>query len=202
MAVCLVTTPRLSQLAQGKRLHPSFQGSRPSPVWRVTAAALRASPSERVCHLAMPRVPAKAWQPDRPLLARVRRAVLTTVPSLRICQLSQPKRLATLPPPNMHIPSVGGLQPTRVSSHISLLATPKSLHPEYRPDRPVLWPVMVSALRVMPSERVQTLAQPKQTMALCDKRDPYRISRAALQAVASPRIEELSIPLPRKRRQK
>ncbi|XP_018586412.1 sperm microtubule associated protein 2 [Scleropages formosus] len=191
-------TPRLSQLAQGKRLHPSFQGIRPSPVWRVSAAALRASPSERVRHLAMPRVPAEGWHPDRPLLATVRKAVLTAVPTPHICQLSQPKKLATLPPQNAHALPAGGPQPARVSSHISILAAPKSLHPEYQADRPVLWSVPTSARRAAPSERVRVLAQPKVTMALCEDRDPYRISRAALRAVASPRVEELSAPLPRK----
>ncbi|KPP73815.1 testicular haploid expressed protein-like [Scleropages formosus] len=176
----------------------SYDTLRPSPVWRVSAAALRASPSERVRHLAMPRVPAEGWHPDRPLLATVRKAVLTAVPTPHICQLSQPKKLATLPPQNAHALPAGGPQPARVSSHISILAAPKSLHPEYQADRPVLWSVPTSARRAAPSERVRVLAQPKVTMALCEDRDPYRISRAALRAVASPRVEELSAPLPRK----
>lgn len=40
-------------------------------MWEVSELALRAVPSERLCHLAQPRVPAAGWQPDRPLLTAV-----------------------------------------------------------------------------------------------------------------------------------
>lgn len=49
----------------------SLSLSRESPEWKVGAATLKASPSERVCSLARPRQPAVGWQPDRPLLTTV-----------------------------------------------------------------------------------------------------------------------------------
>lgn len=46
-----------------------------SPEWMISAAALKARPSERVCSLALPRMPADGWQPERPLLATVSKCI-------------------------------------------------------------------------------------------------------------------------------
>ena len=53
----------------------SLSLSRRAPEWKVSAAALKARPSDRVCALALPRMPAADWQPDRPLLPTVSTAV-------------------------------------------------------------------------------------------------------------------------------
>ncbi|XP_048844979.1 theg spermatid protein [Brienomyrus brachyistius] len=195
-------TPRWAQLALKKLVHPSFQENR-SPAWQVSAATLQASPSERVCHLAIPRPPAKGWQPDRPLLAtQVSKSMRTAAPSPRICQLSQPRKSAILLPDDEHKPSARGLGLTKMSPRIHLLAIPKSDHPEHQQDRPVLWTVPRSALCGLPSERIQVLAQPKQRRALFEEHDPYCVSPAALYGTASLRLLQLSAPLPRKCRKK
>lgn len=59
-----------------------------SPIWEVSEWALRAVPSERLCSLAQPRVPAVGWQPDRPLLAPVSRTN-TVYAQTVVCKLAQ-----------------------------------------------------------------------------------------------------------------
>lgn len=49
--------------------------TRVSPTWEVSQCALRAVPSERLCCLAQPRLPAADWQPSRPLPVAVSNAV-------------------------------------------------------------------------------------------------------------------------------
>ncbi|XP_035617333.2 uncharacterized protein LOC118374944 isoform X2 [Oncorhynchus keta] len=85
-------TPHWSQLCGRKRLNSGFEQSRSSPQWEVSVAALSAYPSNRVCSLALPRLPTAGWVSDRPLLASLSRAVRTAVASPRVCQLACPKR--------------------------------------------------------------------------------------------------------------
>ncbi|XP_039531503.1 theg spermatid protein isoform X2 [Pimephales promelas] len=192
-------TPRLEQLAQSKQSSRLFKESR-SPEWTVSAAALKACPSQRVCSLASPRVPVDGWQLDRPLLAPLRYAVKTVKPSPRICHLAQPKRarMVLIEAPSVdsstHAPGV----PTPPSSRILQLASPKQVHAEHAFARPVSGPVPDRVLKAVASESLQTLARPKTRQALFEGYDPYRVSPAARAATASPRLMELSLPLPRK----
>ncbi|XP_069042078.1 sperm microtubule associated protein 2 [Lepisosteus oculatus] len=198
-------SPRLSQLCQFRRLNSSFQEDRPSPVWTVSTAALRALPSERLQVLARPQAPSLHWMPDRPLVSEVSEAVLRAVPSARVCQLAQPKRLAPLwasaetsgDPSLSEAPRCAGVSP-----RIDLLATPKAEHRLYRPDRDVAWPVPRSARAAVASDRLLVLAKPRARRALSDGCDPYRVSSPARRAQATPRTLELSAPLARKQRQK
>ncbi|XP_028831074.1 sperm microtubule associated protein 2 [Denticeps clupeoides] len=184
-------TPRWSQLSEPKRFHPGLQESRRPPVWEVSAAALSARPSQRVCRLALPRPPAQGWEPQRPLLNVV---VKTAVASPRICQLAQPKKKpqeeSRMPAPTM--PSGSS------SSRIRQLARPKPDHPEYRTNRPATQPVTAAARNAVASERVQVLAQHRFHHDEVRGSDPYAISPAALTTSASPRVLELCVPLARK----
>ncbi|KAL1247017.1 hypothetical protein QQF64_034503 [Cirrhinus molitorella] len=192
-------TPRLEQLAQSKQSNRFLEESRRSPEWMVSTAALKACPSERVCSLALPRVPADGWQPDRPLLATLSVAVKTAKPSPRICQLAQPKRAINLltqcrVDSSTHAISI----PITPSSRILQLASSKQVHAQHTLARPVSWPVPDCVLKAVASERLQKLARPKTRQALFEGYDPYRVSPAARAATASPRLLELSLPLPRK----
>ncbi|XP_043089472.1 theg spermatid protein [Puntigrus tetrazona] len=192
-------TPRLEQLSQSKQSSRFIEESRRSPEWMVSAAALKACPTERVCSLALPRVPADGWQPERPLLATLSVAVKSANPSPRICQLAQPKRVKTLLTYRSVDSSTYAISvPITPSSRILQLASPKQVHAQHSLARPVSWPVPDCVRKAVASERVQELARPKTRQALFEGYDPYRVSPAARVATASPRLQELSLPLPRK----
>ncbi|KAG9330075.1 hypothetical protein JZ751_027380, partial [Albula glossodonta] len=162
-------------------------------------AALRASATERVCALAKHRQPKPGWQPDRPLLSKPKAAVGTVVLSSRIGQLACPKKVVT--PLRLQIetrPTLASLQPRTLSSRLRLLSTPKPSHPQYQLDRPVSWPVPVPAREAVASNRVQVLAQPKPRKGLFEGYNPFSVSPAARNAYVTPRILELSKPIPRK----
>lgn len=78
------------------------------------------------------------------------------------------------------------------------LVVPKQVHPQHGLDRPVSWPIPTHVLKTSASERVRLLARPKTRQALFEGFDPYSVSPAARAATASPRLLELSLPLPRK----
>lgn len=65
------------------------------------------------------------------------------------------------------------------------------------------WDIPDDALKINASLRVCQLARPRsRTLAKDDDFDPYLVPKAARHAQITPRIEELSIPLPRKVRSK
>lgn len=70
--------------------------------------------------------------------------------------------------------------------------------------RGVQWPVGKSTLSHTASERTHKLAQPKNRNRDLEDYNPHAwsVSRGALLAQASPRINELCVPLPRKCRPK
>ncbi|XP_076837762.1 sperm microtubule associated protein 2 [Brachyhypopomus gauderio] len=195
-------TPRWSKLSEGKK-YPFSEDIRRSPEWRVSVAALKACPSDRVRMLALPRLPAAGWQPDRPLLPTLNMAKRTTRVSARICQLARPKRTREFwDACDGSKASLAAPRKTPPSYRTALLATPKQDHPQYRPDRPVSWPVSKAAQRTTASPRLQTLATPRHRVPLHDGFDPYRVSAAARVASASPRVRELSLPPLRRCRRK
>ncbi|MCI4390852.1 hypothetical protein PGIGA_G00127590 [Pangasianodon gigas] len=185
-------TSRWSQLSESKKISTFYEYSRESSEWKVSAAALKAHPSERVCSLARPRQPAVGWQPDRPLLPTFGVRTKAKV-SPRICQLAHPKKTRMAVTPSFN--SINNyLTQAKPSSRIHLLSIPKKEHPHYRPDRPVSSDVPKSVLEAVASERLQELATPKPRKPLFEGFDPYKVTSAALAATASPRIEELSLP--------
>nr|XP_055057460.1 testicular haploid expressed gene protein-like isoform X2 [Misgurnus anguillicaudatus] len=191
-------TPRLEQLAQSKQPSRYLEESR-GQEWVVSAAALKAHPSQRVCSLALPRLPAKGWQPDRPLLTTLSDAVKSARASPRICQLAQPKHVKMMSTnlsaeSSFHTITV----PTATPARVLQLASPKQVHPQHVLARPVSWPIPKHVLKASASNRLHDLARPKTRQALFEGYDPYRVTPAARAATASPRLLELSLPLPRK----
>ncbi|KAF7692508.1 theg spermatid protein [Silurus meridionalis] len=189
-------TTRIEYLARPK---PNFLRlpDRESPEWKVSAAALKACPSERLCFLAEPRQVAPGWQPDRPLsptLGMGMRRIAEASP--RICQLAVPKKIwaPSYEKTNFTLKNPSKAEP---SSRILLLAVPKKEHQDFVPNRPLSWHVAKSVLVAVASERLLELAVPKSRKPLFDECNPYKVSPAALSATASPRILELSLPSPR-----
>ncbi|XP_016119957.1 testicular haploid expressed gene protein-like, partial [Sinocyclocheilus grahami] len=120
-------------------------------------------------------------------------------PSPRICQLAQPKRVKTQlthcsVDSSAHVISVC-ITP---SSRVLQLASPKQVHAQHALARPVSWPVPDHVLKAVASEKLQKLAQPKTRQALFEGYDSYQVSPSTRAATASPRLLELSLPLPRK----
>ncbi|KAJ8003735.1 hypothetical protein DPEC_G00151440 [Dallia pectoralis] len=206
-------TPRLSQLCVKKQPKAGFEQTRLSPQWEVSVGALRACPSNRVCSLALPRLPTIGWEPERLLLTPPSRAVQTAVASPRTCQLACPKQRLGLHSPQPYKTSLAPHRPKTTSSRLQLLShsffllltthctplpVPKSDHPQYHQDRPVSWPVPRSVREAVASERVQVLSEPKQRRALYQDYNPYMVTQAARSASATPRLLELCQPLPRK----
>ncbi|KAF6717790.1 Testicular haploid expressed gene protein [Oryzias melastigma] len=137
-------TIRMQQLAQPK-LNQLRYPDRLS-LWEVSERALTAVASKRLCHLANPKSPVSAWQPDRPLPVPLQRE---TTPTLKVT---------------------------------ALCSGPFPEEPEnYRA-----------------SQRMIELSQPKERKALFEGYNPYAVSRGALSASPSHRIQELSLPLLRK----
>ncbi|KAJ8331986.1 hypothetical protein SKAU_G00430320 [Synaphobranchus kaupii] len=196
-------TPRWLALCDSKSPRAGFQDNRRPPIWEVSTAARRAAATERVCSLAKPRQPVPDWQPGRPLLAKPKPSTRSAVPSSRVCELACPKNPGppTLPQSDTRS-SLSGQKSRMLSARIHLLAVAKSAHPQYQLGRPVSWPVPGPVREAVASERVRVLAQPRQRKALDDGYDPFIVSQAACRACATPRILELSEPLPRKRWQK
>uniref|UniRef100_A0A8D3DKZ5 Sperm microtubule associated protein 2 n=1 Tax=Scophthalmus maximus TaxID=52904 RepID=A0A8D3DKZ5_SCOMX len=190
-------TSRWSELCCSKKLHTPVTFS---PMWEVSELALRAVPSERLCRLAQPRVPAAGWQPDRPLLTALNRATQTAAATARLCQLAQPKRRHHPENPGHRwqpAPAVTHL-PYKASAHMELLSTPKHESPRFEGERAVCWPVSKAARSCVASRRLLELSAPKERRPLFEGYDPYVVSRAARSAGPSPRIQQLSLPLPRK----
>nr|XP_020442586.1 testicular haploid expressed gene protein [Monopterus albus] len=189
-------TPRWSELCRSKKHYTQFTRS---SIWEVSEWALRAVASERLCSLAQPRSPAVGWQPDRLLLAPLKRATQTAVATSRVCQLALPKRKQVLE--SFHYSSNPVLLtplPRKAWAHVELLATPKPVHPLFKGERSVCWPVSRALRNYVASQRLLELSSPKERKALFEGYDPYIVSRAARSASPSPRIQQLSLPLPRK----
>ncbi|XP_024121842.1 theg spermatid protein [Oryzias melastigma] len=190
-------TIRMQQLAQPK-LNQLRYPDRLS-LWEVSERALTAVASKRLCHLANPKSPVSAWQPDRPLPVPVSRGTQSAVASVRICQLAQPKKRSILEGSSYKSkPGPLTRSTSKAVAHIELLATPKRDHPNFESDRSVFWPVSRGARNYRASQRMIELSQPKERKALFEGYNPYAVSRGALSASPSHRIQELSLPLLRK----
>jgi hypothetical protein len=69
-------------------------------------------------------------------------------------------------------------------------------------EKPVQWAVNESTLKAIANLRLQQLSRPRSRTMIKDDYDPYKVSMAARRAHATPRVEELCAPIPRKIRAK
>ena len=202
-----MTTRRVDELATPKRLHPNYTGDRPSPQWEVSDAACMATPSQRVEELAKPKKVHPSYRPCKPVMTAVTDGALFTLPTNRVKQLAEPKTH-----PELRIKGesewdwsewksdlTAAAKNAKASERVEYLARPKTAPETYQPAREVQWPVSASAKGIQASERLQKLARHK-NKGTWEDYDPnaYSVSLGAKHAHASPRINELSHPLPRK----
>lgn len=90
-----------------------------------------------------------------------------------------------------------------VSDRVNTLSESKSLHKHYMAPR-LDFSVSKEAMNCIATERVHQLARSKNKHPETEDYDPhtFTVSRSALLAQPSPRIDELATPLPRKVRVK
>ncbi|KAK2183654.1 hypothetical protein NP493_301g02043 [Ridgeia piscesae] len=209
---------RLTVLSEPKsKAYEGFVEDREEPVWPVSQSAKNFRVTKRLSSLAEPRYPPpNAWPPGykffRPPVSEVPPAALHAKPSGRLEQLSAPvarkvhqegdadvvNRTVTAPSSNVPPAALHA----SCTDYVQNLAVAKVVPKEYRPMNPVARPVTSEAQHAMATQRVQQLARPKSGKMKTDDFEPFHVSPFAKRAVPSPRVIELSTPLPRKVRTK
>ena len=202
-----VTTQRIDELATPKKLHRDYVGDKPSPTWEVSEAACTAMPSPRVEQLAEPKKFHPSYQPCKSVMTMIADDTLFALPTNRLKELAKPK---TNPELKIKEESewdwsewksdlTAAAKSAKSTERVEHLARPKTAPATYQPAREVEWRVGASAKTIQASERLQKLARPK-NKGNWEDYDPnaYTVSLGAKHAHASPRINELSNPLPRK----
>ncbi|KAH9496399.1 hypothetical protein Btru_012509 [Bulinus truncatus] len=160
-------SPRVVELARHKTAD-NWQPDRPSPTWPVSESAKSASASPRITQLSAHRNPHSNYLFDRSPEWEVPRSALSSSSSPRLERLATPK------------------QKSNLNSYYDLY-----------------WgyslPIPQNALRANCSSRVETLAAsrdyPKEFLPA--RPVQWGVSREALQAIASIRLQQLSRPPPR-----
>lgn len=207
---CLST--RLEQLVQPKLRHREWMGDRPTPIWLVSKAALKAEASNRMQSLAEPKQNHREFQPGKSVYTTVSNAAKSARPSKRVEALAKAKQYQELPiKPNScwdYSEWQSDVSPAALkydpSSRTLQLSTPKVLHRDYKESRPVIWQVAPAARKALPSIRVQQLSRPKSRSQYKEDYDSscWKVSSSAKNARATPRTDELALPIPRKIKQK
>jgi len=207
-----VLSERQSQLVYSKQLHKDYVGDRPSAIWPVSEAAMKATASGRVETLSEPKALHKDYQPCRQVQTVVSEAAMKTEPSQRMEALAQPKTYAPLKIKSnsewdwseWESDLTEAAKNATASDRVLVLSNPKLPHRSYKEGRPVIWEVSQSAQKALPSLRVQQLARPKSRSQYNEDYDAnaWKVSQGAKSAQATPRIAELAVPIPRKVRSK
>ncbi|XP_068705911.1 sperm microtubule associated protein 2-like [Montipora capricornis] len=207
-----VLSERQLQLIYSKQLHKDYVGDRPSAIWPVSAAAMKATASGRVEMLSEPKALHQDYKPCRQVQTTVSEAAMKAEPSQHIESLSQPKTYAPLKIKSnsewdwseWESDLTEAAKNGTASERVLALSDPKPPHRSYKEARPVIWDVSQSAMKALPSLRVQQLARPKSCSQYNEDYDPnvWKVSQGAKSAQATPRIDELAMPIPRKVRTK
>ena len=177
----------------------------------MSEAAKNAEPTARLETLSRSKTFHQDYDPPKSVYSVVTDAAKSANASVRVESLSKPKSAAALPTNQTlwewsewdYMVSEGA-KSASASDHTLRLSVPKKCHDNYKECRQVQWTISENTLKALPSLRVQQLARPKSRSQFIDHYDEssYKVSSAAKHAQATPRIEELCVPLPRKVRQK
>lgn len=172
---------------------------------------MNAEPTPRLESLSRSKTFHQDYEPPKSVFSLVSRAAKSANPSARVENLAKPKNSTELPT-NQSLWDWSkwdntvskAAQSVTPSDHTLRLSIPKKPHGNYKECREVQWTVSDTTLKALPSLRVQQLARPKSRSQFIDHYDEsaYRVSGAAKHAQATPRLQELCAPLPRKVRQK
>jgi len=210
---------RQKQLAEPKQPHRHYQGDRPSPIWHVSKKTLQANVTNRVSSLSKPKEPHVDWRKDKPIRSVINRTALTVEPTERVIELSRPKGAD----PRYINPTISETKldilhqlderllkrnaEETLPDWIDRLSQAKGIPRGYEEDRPVRWYIAESTKTASISSRVEELSKIRRTGKRGDEisndvDDPYSVSRPAMKATASDRIESLAKPVGRKVRSK
>ncbi|XP_071804057.1 uncharacterized protein [Asterias amurensis] len=196
-------------LCRAKPVNSAWRGEKPGPIWPVSKAAQNATASGRIEALSVAKSTVPGFTPERPIMTRVSDGAKKATASDRIEHLAKEKTYAPLKIResfefdcfiwDQEISRAA--RNARCSDRLEVLAESKRHHPNFQNARGIQWDVTDSAIKAIATLRLQQLARPK-SRGKNDNYDPYRVTGASLHARATPRIEELSMPIPRKIRQK
>ncbi|XP_060076614.1 testicular haploid expressed gene protein-like [Ylistrum balloti] len=199
-----VTSSRIEALSQPRRA-ALYKGDRPGPIWPVSTSALKACCPPRLEQLGQ----AKNLQYyfDRSPYMMVTPGARSAEPSSRLKQLSQPLARKQVQEHRevewgQTFPVTESSKKAVASARVEQLAEAKGYNKYFRDEKPVQWGVTESALNATANVRLQQLARPLSRTMIKDDYDPYKVSAAARRVHATPRIEELCVPIPRKVRPK
>lgn len=169
------------------------------------------SPTVRLESLSQSKAFHREYEPPKSVFTVVSDEAKSGSASKRVEVLARPKDSPALPT-NQSLwdwsewePSVtDGAKIASPSDQVLRLSLPKRTHGGYKECRGVQWNVSEKTLKALPSLRVQQLARPKSRSQFVDHYDEnaYHVSCAAKRAQATPRMQELCEPLPRKVKQK
>ena len=184
---------------------------RPTPIWQVSPAAMNTEPTGRLDTLSRSKSFHQEYEPPKSVYSVVTESAKSSNASARVEGLAKPKNSTALPT-NQNLwdwsewdYSVSeAAKCASPSDHTLRLSLAKRPHGNYKGCREVQWTVSETTLKALPSLRVQQLARPKSRSQFIDHYDEgaYKVSSAAKHVQATPRLEELCVPLPRKVRQK
>ncbi|XP_048470262.1 theg spermatid protein [Rhincodon typus] len=207
-SIIYAEVPRFIYLSEPKKLPEGYLINRLSPIWPVKRQAMRAQPSSRIRELAKPKQLHKDWQPSKSVYSTTPMGddMMYDVISSRTEELAKHKTYHEPPARKSYLwdypfwdhqisEEAKTISPTE---RLVELAKPKGDYAGYVPRRPVDEPVSDAAMSYIATERIGELAKPKIRAVATKSENPFEISESAKNAVATPRLEQLSLPLPRK----
>ncbi|XP_048415479.1 sperm microtubule associated protein 2 isoform X2 [Stegostoma tigrinum] len=207
-SIVYAEVPRFIYLSEPKKLPEDYLINRLSPIWPVKRQAMRAQPSSRIRELAKPKQLHKDWQPSKSVYSTTPMGdeMMYDIVSSRTEELAKHKTYYEPPTRKSYLwdypfwdhqisEEAKTISPTE---RIVELAKPKGDYAGYVPSRLVDEPVSDAAMSYLATERIGELAKPKIRAVATKSENPFEISEFAKNAVATPRLEQLALPLPRK----
>nr|XP_022289887.1 testicular haploid expressed gene protein-like isoform X5 [Crassostrea virginica] len=208
----IIASARVQELAKHRTPNQhGWRGDRPTPIWGVSEGAQRADAGPRLVSLSQHKEPHPRYLFDRTAYMTVNEGAKNATSTERLGMLSRPKDrrdrdkfgvISLETSWGQYNPVSPAAKSAQCTSHVESLAEPKKYHPRFAGEKPVQWSVDESALKAIANLRLQQLSRPRSRTMIKDDYDPYKVPMAARRAHATPRIEELCLPIPRKVRPK
>lgn len=208
----IIASARVQELSKHRTPNQhGWRGDRPTPIWGVSEGAQKVDAGPRLVSLSQHKEPHPQYLFDRTAYMTVNEGAKKANPSERLDVLSKPRDrrdrdkfgVITLETSwGQYNPVLPAAKTAQCTPHVEALAEPKKYHPRFAGEKPVQWDVNESALKAIANLRLQQLSRPRSRTMIKDDYDPYRVTLAARRAHATPRIDELCVPIPRKVRPK
>ncbi|XP_048729370.1 testicular haploid expressed gene protein-like isoform X3 [Ostrea edulis] len=213
----IIASARVKELSRHRTPNQhGWTGDRPTPMWGVSDGAKKADAGPRLMSLSQHKEPHPRYLFDRTAymtmpLIQVNEGATKASASERLDVLAKPRDrrdrdkfgFITLETSwGQYNPVAPAAKTAHCTPHVESLAEAKKYHPRFTGEKPVQWSVNESTLKAIANLRLQQLSRPRSRTLIKDDFDPYRVSMAARRAHATPRVEELCVPIPRKVRPK